>query len=215
MERCGNPYLVPTHISGTAPQTDRMITQPDDWVKHHSHPPMPPRSHPSASVREDPFWALVATARRLQAPGGCPWDRAQTVETLLPHLIEETWEVFEAVKSRRRRNLEEEFGDVLYTVLFLTLIAERRGWCRLSRLLRGTRAKMIRRHPHVFGSARAATTQAAYRHWNASKRLEGKRGPSSSKAFRERLVKDWERLRTTGPRQRASLRRPLRERAGA
>ena len=141
----------------------------------------------------DPFWDLVATARRLQGRGGCSWDRAQTVRSLLPYLIEETWEVFEVVRRRRYRDLEEELGDVLYTVLFLTLIAERHGWCGLTDLLTKTRRKMVRRHPHVFGGQRAKTPKDAYRSWQASKRREGKRGPSPTKRFRERLVADWER----------------------
>lgn len=144
----------------------------------------------------DPFWRLVATAKRLQAPGGCPWDRAQTVRSLLPYLIEEAWEVFEAVRSRRQEELQEELGDVLYTVLFLALIAEREGWCTLEALLTTTREKMVRRHPHVFGLISASTPQEAYRRWQASKSLEGRRRHSPTKAFREMLVAWWEWFRT-------------------
>ena len=156
----------------------------------------------------DSFWDLVATAKRLQAPGGCPWDRAQTVDSLLPYLIEETWEVFEAVRSRRRHGLTEELGDVLYCVLFLALVAERSGGSSLQTLLRGTRQKMIRRHPHVFGAKSAATPREAYRHWQRSKRLEGPARHSPSKALRERLVADWDRLAVSGRRSRRSRARP-------
>ena len=142
----------------------------------------------------DAFWDLVATAKHLQGPQGCAWDRAQTVQTLLPYLIEETWEVFDAIRSRRTRHLAEELGDVLYTVLFLALKAERRRWGTLDGLLRATRRKMIRRHPHVFGVKTAANPTAAYRQWQASKRLERKIAPSPSKAFRQRLVTHWEGL---------------------
>ena len=155
----------------------------------------------------DAFWDLVATARRLQAPGGCAWDRAQTVNSLLPHLIEETWEVFEAARRRHRRDLHEELGDVLYTALCLVLIAERRGWERLTTLLRRTRRKMIRRHPHVFGRVSASNPTEAYRRWQASKAQERPKRHSPSKAFRERLVADWERLRLNGPQTRPSGRR--------
>jgi tetrapyrrole methylase family protein/MazG family protein len=151
------------------------------------------RSRPQPS--DDPFWDLVRTARRLQAPGGCSWDRAQTIHSLLPYLIEETWEVFEAGRSRRYAHLEEELGDVLYTVLFMTLVAERQGRGSLRRLLRATREKMVRRHPHVFEGQDAPTPEAAFRRWQASKRLEGKRGRSPTAAFRRRLVAQWERLR--------------------
>ena len=142
----------------------------------------------------DPFWDLVSTARRLQASGGCSWDRAQTVTSLLPYLIEETWEVFEVIRSRRYEELQEELGDVLYTVLFLTLIAERRGWCRLESLLTATRGKMIRRHPHVFGASRADSPTAAYRSWQCSKQLEGARRHSPSEQLRKQLVAWWDWL---------------------
>ena len=155
----------------------------------------------------DPFWDLVATARRLQAPGGCAWDRAQTVPSLLPYLIEETWEVFETVRSRRRRALAEELGDVLYTVLFMALKAERRGGRSLEQLLTATRRKMVRRHPHVFGAQRAVTPSAAYRQWQASKRRERSGAPSPSKAFRERLVAQWDRLHAAGSGRRRRRRR--------
>ena len=154
-----------------------------------------PARHPtSPAERGDPFWKLVKTAKRLQAPGGCAWDRAQTVDSLLPYLIEEAWEVFDALRRRHQADLQEELGDVLYTVLFMSLIAERAGQGSLNGLLSATRRKMVRRHPHVFGGRSAATPQEAYRQWHASKRLEGKRGPSPSKRFREQLVASWERI---------------------
>jgi len=118
------------------------------------------------------------------------------VASLLPHLIEETWEVFETVRGRRDEDLRGELGDVLYTVLFMALIAERRGGGSLDSLLVATREKMTRRHPHVFGLKTATTPRAAYRHWQTSKRLEGPRRHSPSKAFRRRLVACWEWLRT-------------------
>ena len=145
----------------------------------------------------DPFWDLLATARQLPALDGCAWDRAQTIDSLLPHLIEETWEVFEAARTRRRKRLQEELGDVLYTVLFLALIAERQGRFRLADVLRGTRAKMLRRHPHVFGTKQAGTAREAYQHWQRRKRLEGRnRASSPSRRLREQLLASWDRLLT-------------------
>ena len=142
----------------------------------------------------DPFQALVATARTLHGPGGCPWDRAQTVRSLLPHLVEETWEVFCAVRRRRNRELEEELGDVLYTVLFLTLLAERRRHFTLAGLLRKTNQKMRRRHPHVFGDRHARTAGEAYQQWEDVKRTERKRQPSPSKRLRPLMVALWGHL---------------------
>ena len=157
--------------------------------------------------RTDPFWSLVGTAKRLHAPGGCAWDRAQTIDSLLPYLIEETWEVFEVVQSGHRKELQEALGDVLYTVLFLTLIAERRGWLTLDSMLRTTRQKMIRRHPHVFGQDSAPTPRQAYRQWKAIKRQEGTPRYSPSKALRAMLVTWWEWL-YAHPGVEGVLRRP-------
>ena len=142
----------------------------------------------------DPFWDLVATARRLQGPGGCSWDRQQTLDSLLPCLVEEAWETFEVIKSRRWTDLEEELGDVLYAVLFLALIAERTRHVRLRRLLARVRRKMVRRHPHVFGTAKAPRAQDAYRSWQASKKQEGKKTHSPSKQLEATLVGLWEWL---------------------
>jgi uncharacterized protein YabN with tetrapyrrole methylase and pyrophosphatase domain len=134
------------------------------------------------------------TARRLLAPGGCPWDRAQTVSSLLPYLAEETWEVFESARARRRGALQDELGDVLYTVLFLALLAERRGWFTPQQMLESTTRKMIRRHPHVFGPRPARSPAQAYRRWQRVKRGEG--APASrSKRLRPLLVGWWELLR--------------------
>jgi uncharacterized protein YabN with tetrapyrrole methylase and pyrophosphatase domain len=163
-------------------------------ARYHNTAPSTRSNRTGRTNGRDPFWDLVATARHLQAPGGCRWDRAQTVSSLLPYLVEETWEVFEAVRRRRLRDLQEELGDVLYTVLFLSLIAERRGRFTLEELLTATRTKMIRRHPHVFGTKKAGSPQAAYRRWQESKRLERKRSPSPSKTFRELLVARWAQL---------------------
>lgn len=159
----------------------------------------------------DAFSSLVATARRLQRPGGCAWDRAQTLQSLLPYLVEETWEAFEAIRHNRRGHLREELGDVLYTVLFLSLIAERRGLFSLTSLLQATNRKMIRRHPHVFGDRRANTPGEAYGQWQAAKRRE-QAPPSRSKQLRPLLVSCWEWLHRD-PTAAAQLQRLVRRRA--
>lgn len=148
---------------------------------------------PRTGSLPDPFWDLVATATRLQAPGGCPWDRAQTTASLLPHLIEETWEVFEAAQRGQRRAFLDELGDVLYTVLFLALIAQREGWGSLRTILTNTRRKMIRRHPHVFGASTAHTAEEAIRSWRTVKQAEGA-APSRGKTLRPLLVDMWDLL---------------------
>ncbi|HEX9781027.1 MAG TPA: MazG nucleotide pyrophosphohydrolase domain-containing protein [bacterium] len=148
----------------------------------------------SVGTPEREFTRLLATARRLQGPRGCAWDRAQTVESLMPCLVEETWELFDAVRTRHTAALAEEMGDVLYTVLFLIMLAERDGRGSLGGVLAGTRAKMVRRHPHVFGAKSADTAQEAYRHWQASKKLERRHSASPSKQLRKLLVDWWDWL---------------------
>ena len=147
------------------------------------------------ATSHDPFWDLVAVATRLHGPGGCPWDRAQTVRSLLPHLIEETWEVFCAQRKRNRAELQEELGDVLYTVLFLTLLAQREGWFDLEDVLLTVQEKMIRRHPHVFGTEQARSPAEAYTHWQTVKQGEKRRGRASKK-LRPLIVELWDALRT-------------------
>ena len=141
------------------------------------------------------FESLLATARRLLGPGGCPWDHAQTVESLLPHLIEEVWEAFEVHRSDSPAAFQEELGDVLYTTMFLALLAERAGTFKLAEMLDATRIKMVRRHPHVFGDGRARTAKQAYASWQRVKRRESaRRRASGSKKLRPLLVALWESL---------------------
>ncbi|GEM_PF-352722 len=142
----------------------------------------------------DAFQDLVRLARCLQGPRGCAWDRAQTLESLLPYLVEETWEIFDSIKRRDHRLLAEELGDALYTLLCLALIAERRGSFRLHQALAATRRKMIRRHGHVFGPRTAKTPASALGSWQSAKRKE-QRAPSDSKRLRPVILASWERLR--------------------
>lgn len=142
----------------------------------------------------DAFQDLVRLARRLQGPRGCAWDRAQTLESLLPYLVEETWEIFDSIKRRDHRLLAEELGDALYTLLCLALIAERCGSFRLHQALAATRRKMIRRHGHVFGPRTAKTPASALGSWQSAKRKE-QRAPSDSKRLRPVILASWERLR--------------------
>ena len=145
----------------------------------------------------DAFWGLVRLSRRLQEPNGCAWDRAQTVPSLFPHLIEEVWEAFAALQEDRQEDLRDELGDVFYTCIFLALLAEREGWFTLEELLNESRRKMIRRHPHVFGSATAATAEEAYAHWKRSKGQETRRRRGTiPKKLRTLMVELWGRLLT-------------------
>ena len=123
-------------------------------------------------VREprSPLERILAVARVLRAPGGCPWDIEQTVESLTPYLQEETFEVVEAVAERDRPAFREELGDLLYLVLFLGQVAEDTGWGSLEEAADGVVEKLIRRHPHVFGDGGELGTEGALRQWEEIKR---------------------------------------------
>ena len=94
---------------------------------------------------------------RLRAPGGCPWDRAQTHESLLKYLKEESQEVVEAVKKNDFENLEEELGDILLQVLFHATLAKEAGRFTIDDVLHTLRTKLINRHPHVFKKSKKET----------------------------------------------------------
>ena len=93
---------------------------------------------------------LVEVVERLLAPGGCPWDRAQTHASMRKHMIEEAYEVCDAIERKDAENLREELGDVLYQVVFHAALAEEEGAFDLQAVIDGVAEKMRRRHPHIF-----------------------------------------------------------------
>ncbi|MDH2445434.1 MazG family protein [Amnibacterium sp. CER49] len=117
---------------------------------------------------------LVAVMARLRGPGGCPWDAEQTHESLVRYLIEETAELVEAIETHDRDAMLEELGDVLYQVLFhadLAAATPGEGF-DIDDVARATAAKMVGRHPHVFGDAEAADADAVVAVWEEQKRRE-------------------------------------------
>ncbi|MFH1143883.1 MAG: nucleoside triphosphate pyrophosphohydrolase [Candidatus Eisenbacteria bacterium] len=119
---------------------------------------------------------LRQLCRRLRAPDGCDWDRAQTVRTLTPYLLEETHEVLDAIRGGETERLQEELGDLLYLVFFLIVIAEEQAEFRLEDVIAGISAKLVRRHPHVFGEpAPDALPGRPGERWEAAKRDEKRR----------------------------------------
>src|SRR3954469_13939559 len=98
-----------------------------------------------------PFEKLAEVVAHLRAPDGCPWDREQTNESLIPKLLEEAYEVAHAVRENDDENLREELGDVLLLVLMHAHIASERNDFRIQQIIEDLTAKLIRRHPHVFG----------------------------------------------------------------
>src|ERR1700684_286143 len=101
------------------------------------------------------FAKLVALQARLRAPNGCPWDREQTHATLRKYLIEETYEVLDAMESGDPRKFSEELGDLLLQVVFHAILAEETRSFTMSDIIESVHSKMVRRHPHVFGDVDA------------------------------------------------------------
>jgi len=120
---------------------------------------------------------------RLRAPGGCPWDREQTHSTLRTYLIEEAYEVLDALDSRDDSKFAEELGDLLLQVLFHAQIAAEDRRFSINDVIREIHDKMIRRHPHVFGNVKAKTSAQVLRNWELLKKQErqSKVAPASSR----------------------------------
>lgn len=121
------------------------------------------------------FERLAEVMATLRSPGGCPWDLEQTPRMLARHLLEEAYESVEAIEAGDWEHLEEELGDLLLQVVFQARIAEEEGRFDLSGVVEGITAKLERRHPHIFGSARAETAAEVITNWDRIKReQEGK-----------------------------------------
>src|SRR5579862_3868319 len=118
------------------------------------------------------FEKLVALQARLYGPDGCPWDREQTHASLRKYLIEETYEVLDAMDSGDPRKFSEELGDLLLQVVFHAILAEEARRFTMSDIIEGIHTKMVRRHPHVFGNAEASTSAAVLKNWEQIKTEE-------------------------------------------
>ena len=118
------------------------------------------------------FQRLLDIMKRLREPGGCPWDREQTPTSLKPFLIEEAYEVLEAIESGRSAAVREELGDLMFQVVFHARLAEEQGDFAMTDLLAQLIDKMVRRHPHVFADASVGTPNEALVQWEAIKQQE-------------------------------------------
>ena len=130
---------------------------------------------PAKRKQETPgawFEKLVAVQARLRAPNGCPWDREQTHESLRTYLIEEAYEVLEALESGNDAKFAEEMGDLLLQIVFHSQIAQEKGRFTVSDVIREIHDKMIRRHPHVFGETHAIDSAEVLRNWEQIKSEE-------------------------------------------
>jgi MazG family protein len=121
------------------------------------------------------FERAVAIMARLRAPGGCPWDREQTFDSIKPYTLEEAYEVLEAIDNRDWHELTGELGDLLLQVLFYAQMAKEQGAFSIDEVLDRLSNKLVDRHPHVFGDVKAETPADVLRNWEALKAEEKKK----------------------------------------
>jgi MazG family protein len=127
------------------------------------------------STTGERFERAVAIMERLRAPGGCPWDREQTFDSIKPYTLEETYEVLEAIDNRDWPELAGELGDLLLQVLFYAEMAKEQSSFSIDDVLDRLSGKLINRHPHVFGDVKADTSDEVKRNWEALKVEERKK----------------------------------------
>src|ERR1700687_1324481 len=120
------------------------------------------------------FARLVQIMARLRAPGGCPWDREQNFDTIKPFLLEETYEVMDAIDARNWPELAGELGDLLLQAVFFSQMASEENLFRVEDALDAITQKLIRRHPHVFGDETAETEGDVRKRWSEIKAEEKK-----------------------------------------
>ena len=118
------------------------------------------------------FQKLIDIARKLRSETGCPWDRAQTIESLLEGVEEEAEEVGEAIKNGDYSNLQEELGDLLFNIILISQIASERGLFDMKDVMDDIAEKLIRRHSWVFGKDKAKTPEEALEKWKKAKKKE-------------------------------------------
>jgi tetrapyrrole methylase family protein/MazG family protein len=165
-------YLI--HAPGDSTRTEyrrvaieKLHQMPCDAITYLLAPPCPRREQVYSG-----FEGLVAIVAALRAPDGCPWDREQTHESLKPHLLEETYEVLEAIDSHDPAALREELGDLLLQVLMHSQIASETGAFDIEQVVQHLIEKLISRHPHVFGEAHAETAEQVLQNWDKTKRAQ-------------------------------------------
>lgn len=120
----------------------------------------------------DGFTRLVEIMAKLRAPDGCPWDREQTFDTIKPYLLEETYEVLQAIDDRDWKELSDELGDLLLQVVFFSQMASEAGHFDVNDAIEAINSKLIRRHPHVFGDGDAKTSAEVLKKWDEIKATE-------------------------------------------
>ncbi len=118
------------------------------------------------------FDKLVEIMAKLRSDNGCPWDRAQDIDNLKQYVIEEAYEVVDAVESGEPDAMKEELGDLALQIVFIARLAEEKRWFRIDDVLNGINEKLIHRHPHVFGDINVKTKEDVLRNWGRQKHKE-------------------------------------------
>lgn len=129
---------------------------------------------------EEAFSRLVGIMERLRAPDGCPWDREQDFSSLRRYIVEEAYELVEAIEGDGERAIMEESGDLLLQVVFISQIASEKGFFSIRDVLDGICSKLVHRHPHVFGDVNVADSEEVMRNWEAIKTGEKRKNGSDS-----------------------------------
>ena len=170
--------------SAGIPGEERRVTVPLheldhlEWIDHLTSACLPPLA-PAAAPRHS-LAPLVTVVTRLRGQGGCPWDREQTHRSLRPYVIEEAFEVADALDSEEMHNLREELGDLLLQIALHSVIAEEEGEFDIDGVVRSITEKMIRRHPHVFGGESVSSSREVLLKWETLKAAERNgAGPAS------------------------------------
>ena len=150
-----------------------------------------PESRPMSDAGERPFSpgvnAIFEVVARLRAPEGCPWDREQTHESLRPYLLEETYELLEAIDSGEDAKIKEELGDLLLQVAMHAEIAAGESRFDAAEVSEAVAAKMVTRHPHVFGSTKVANSDDVLRNWEHQKADEARRAGREEESVVDRV----------------------------
>lgn len=131
---------------------------------------------------QEKFLKVVNIMKRLRAPDGCPWDRKQDYMSLRRCIIEEAYELIQAIESQNTRNMCEECGDLMLQVVFIACLAEERGEFTISDVMDGLSNKLIRRHPHVFGEVSVKDAEEVLRNWEQIKAAE-RRGKEEDSSY--------------------------------
>ena len=149
------------------------------WLRHRDIRVAVPESDPVPESNDKPYspgiGAIFEVVARLRAPGGCPWDREQTHESLRPYLLEETYELLEAIDSGDDAKMKEELGDLLLQVAMHAEIAAGDARFDAAQVSEAVAAKMVARHPHVFGSTSVADSEEVLRNWEHQKAHEARK----------------------------------------